>query len=347
MGEIWQEFINLIIAVLVYLHGVVGSYGLAIIVLTVMIRLVFLPLAIRSTRSMKEMAEAQAKIKPHMQVLQKKHGNDRQKLLEEQQKLYKEHGFNPMGSLGGCLPMLIQMPLWIALYSALLTLAQRPEFAAPFLWIPDLAQKGEGPPFILTAFTGISQWATAKMAAQPAADDQSKTMNSMMQIMMPGMMVFFAFQVPIGLVLYWATTNVFQFLQQLYVTGWGELWPSRARKTAATTAAASALNAVKNGAKAEGVEGITESVPVADETAKQERGRRNGKEAEDDSRPRAVSLLTEKTPSALKGGLRIYTLQPEKDGGGGDYTADDPSTSMDEAIARAKGQVRPKKRRRR
>lgn len=339
MGEIWQQFINLLIAVLVYLHGLVGNYGLAIIALTIVIRLVFLPLGIKSTRSMKEMAEAQAKLKPHMQALQKKYGNDRQKLLEEQQKLYKEHGVNPMGGLGGCLPLLIQMPIWIALYSALLTLAGMEDFkASSFLWLPNLAQS-EGFPYIMTALTGITQWATSKMAAQPAADAQAKTMNSMMQITMPLMMVFFALQVPSGLVLYWVTTNIFQFFQQLYSTGWGDLWPSRARKSTATTAA---LGVAKHGsAKAE------EAAPAEAIASPQERARPNGREPSSDGRAREheVSLLTEKTPSTVKNGLRIYTLQPDNDNGG-DYTADDSSTSMDESIARAKGQVRPKKRRR-
>ncbi|MHB1131239.1 MAG: YidC/Oxa1 family membrane protein insertase [Chloroflexota bacterium] len=332
---IWQDFINLIVSFLVYLNALVGNYGLAIVTLTVIIRLIFLPLSVSSSRSMKQMAEGQARIKPHMDALKKKYPNDRQKLLEEQQKLYKEHNINPMAGLGGCLPMLVQMPLWIALYSALLTLAADPNYAAAFLWIPNLADR-ETAPYLLTAFTGISQYAVAKMAATPAADAQAKTMNQMMQLTMPLMMVVFAFQVPAGLVLYWATTNIFQFFQQLFTTGWGDLWPSRAKARPAL--------ATMNGKASSQVE-----APVQVETAvvaapRPENGGRNGRTGAN-AAPVEQVVLSEQTPSTMKNGLRIYTLEPETDGGG-DYTAEEASSDMDESIARARGQTRSKRKRR-
>ncbi|MCL5109761.1 MAG: membrane protein insertase YidC [Chloroflexi bacterium] len=342
MGEIWQEVINLVVQILVFLHGLTGSYGLAIIVLTLVVRTLFLPLGIRSTRQMRQMQVDQARLKPQLDALKKKHGNDRQRLLEEQQKLYKEHNVNPMASLGGCLPLLIQMPIWIALYTALLTLSGRAEFGASFLWIPSLGQK-ETFPYLLTIFTVISQWAISKMSATQAADSQTKSMNSMMQLTMPLMMGFFAFQVPAGLVLYWVTTNIFQFFQQLYTTGWGELWPSRARQVAGVVAVIPSGNGDKGDKSTKAIEA---SVPEAEApAAKPARVGRNGHSPSEDGRQRQVPLLTESTPSVLKDGLRIYTLQPENDNGG-DYTAEEASANMDESIARAKGQNKAKRKRR-
>ena len=212
MGNLWQEFINLLSQALVYLYGIFGSYGTAIIVFTVIVRLLFLPLSVRGTKSMREMQTNQARMKPQLEALKKKYGNDRSKLMEEQQKLYKEMGINPMAGMGGCLPMLIQLPIWIALYSALYHLAGTPEFKASFLWIPDLSGH-EQFPYLLAILTGATTWATQRMSVQPTTDQQQKTMNNMMQFM-PLMMVFFAFQVPTGLVLYWVTSNIFQFFQQ-------------------------------------------------------------------------------------------------------------------------------------
>jgi YidC/Oxa1 family membrane protein insertase len=339
LAETWQELINLAVQVLVFLHGLTGNYGIAIIVLTIVVRTLFLPLGIRSTRQMRQMQVDQSRLKPQLDALKKKYGNDRQRLLEEQQKLYKEHNVNPMAGLGGCLPMLVQMPIWIALYTALLTLAQHNvEFQeSAFLWLPNLGAH-EGFPYLLTAFTVVSQWAISKMSATQATDTQTKSMNSMMQLTMPLMMGFFAFQVPAGLVLYWVTTNVFQFFQQLYTTGWGELWPSRARPVAG------AIPVTQNGDKA--TKAIEASASEAEAPApKPERAGRNGHTAAEDGRQRQVPLLTESTPSTLKDGLRIYTLQPENDNGG-DYTAEETSGDMDESIARARGQVRPKRKRR-
>ena len=331
--EIWLSFIALLTEALKYLYGLAGSYGIAIIIFTIIVRVLFLPLSIKSTKSMREMQANQAKLKPQLEALKKKYGNDRQRLMEEQTKLYKEHGINPMAGLGGCLPLLIQMPIWIALYSALLGLSHTPEFATQFLWISNLGQK-EDFPYLLAIFTGGSQWVLSRMMAQPAADDQQKTMNSMMQIMMPAMMVFFAFQVPAGLVLYWATNNIFQFFQQLFTTGWGELRPSR--KADATTAAPT-VTPKKASAAAE--------QPRPERAERAERRESHNGRLSGDGRAGGSYVLPDSS-SALKDGLRIYTLEPEHDDGG-DYAADGPSQSMEESIARAKGQAKARKKKRR
>src|SRR5262245_23969059 len=176
---------------------------------------------------MKRMQE----IQPRMQALQKQYKNDKEKLMQEQMVLYKEHGANPVA---GCLPMLIQMPIWIALYWSLSHLAnENPEFARPFLWIANLGQpefKPENFPHqlpILAVLTGITQWLTTKMAQQPSTDPQQQTMNQVMQFM-PLMFIFFSLSLPAGLVLYWVTSNLYQAIQQYFITGWGQLRPATA-----------------------------------------------------------------------------------------------------------------------
>lgn len=332
--DLWQSFINLLIQALTFLYGIFGSYGTAIIVFTVIVRLLFLPLSIKSTKSMREVQANQARLKPQMDALKKKYGNDRQRLLEEQQKLYKELGINPLAGMGGCLPILIQFPIWIGLYSALITLSGTSEFKAAFLWIPDLGAT-EGFPYALAILTGVTTWATQRMAMQPTNDPTQKTMNSMMQFM-PLMMVFFAFQVPAGLVLYWVVSNIFQFFQQLYATGWGQLWPSRARPTAvAAAAAASAITSSDGGSG----------------SAKQKKAEARARQEQKESRMEdpvvaAEVQVMDTAHSTVKDGIRVYTLEP--DGSfAADYTAEGPSANMDEAVARAKGQYNPRKKKRR
>lgn len=332
--DIWGSFVALMTGMLVSLYEVVGSFGLAIIVFTIIVRLIFLPLSIKSTKSMRDMQANQAKLKPQLDALKKKYGNDRQRLLEEQNRLYKESGISPLSGLGGCLPMLIQMPIWIGLYSALFNLSSQNEaFLAPFLWLPNLADR-EGMPYILTAFTGISQFAIAKMTAQPSADDQQKTMNTMMQFMMPAMMVWFATQVPAGLVLYWSANNVFQFFQQLFTTGWGQLWPSRSKPSTTQVVVPA-------------VSDRTPSRREEKERARAERSEiespRNGRSG--DSGVRVGALQLPETNVQERDGLRIYTLDP--DGGEADLTAEPTSRTMEESIVRAKGQVKVRRKKKR
>lgn len=226
IGEIWQTgVVDSLAQALLYLFHILSglglpSWGLTIILFTIAVRLVMLPLTIKQLQSSKAMQE----IQPALRELQKKYGKDREKLMQEQMKLYKEYGFNPAM---GCLPMLIQMPVWIGLYGALLTLANP---ASPlhvtmggFLWIPNLAMP-EGPPYILAVLTGASQWLVQRMMTPVNQDPQQAQMNRMMQFM-PLMFIIFAFQVGAGLVLYWVTSNVISMVQQYFFTGWGSLAP--------------------------------------------------------------------------------------------------------------------------
>jgi YidC/Oxa1 family membrane protein insertase len=222
-------FVRALVALYDQLAAVgLNSWGLGIILFTIVVKTLTLPLTLKSMRSMKRMQALQ----PHLQQLQKQHKNDKEKLMQEQMSLYREHGVNPVA---GCLPMLVQMPVWLALYGALSHLAtdlnRFPEFAQPFLWIPNLGQPEflmENFPYqlpILAILTGVTQWMTTRMSMQPTSDPQQQMMNQMMQFM-PIMFLFFSLSVPAGLVLYWVTSNIYQMVQQYFLTGWGQLHPN-------------------------------------------------------------------------------------------------------------------------
>jgi YidC/Oxa1 family membrane protein insertase len=188
-----------------YFHKVVPNWGFAIILLTIVIKIIFFPLTYSSTKSMARMAELQPKIKA-LRSKYKKSKTDiaqRRQMNEEMMKLYKEHGVNPAG---GCLPLLIQLPIFWGVYRML---AAAVEFHhAPFvLWIKDLSVKD--PYYVTPILMGITQFITQKMTPTSADPSQAK-----MMLMMPVVMTVFFMNFQSGLVLYWLTTNVLQIGQQ-------------------------------------------------------------------------------------------------------------------------------------
>jgi len=207
-------FIPLIIQpateLLKFLYGLLGSYGLAIIVFTLIIRVVLTPLMMQQVRSQKAMSALQ----PHLQEIQKKYAKEREKLSQETMRLYKEAGVNP---LGGCLPLLIQMPILGGLYYALMNLASTPEFRAPFLWLPNLAEP-EGLPYILIIIMVASQFLYQRIMTPPTptADPQQQAMNRMMQFM-PLLFAVMFISFPAGIVLYWVATNIVSIVQQYII----------------------------------------------------------------------------------------------------------------------------------
>jgi YidC/Oxa1 family membrane protein insertase len=235
--EVWYLIIaNPVLNVLVALtHLVSGSFGLAIIALTVIVRLISWPLTKRQLNSTKAMQEMQPKI----QELQKKYGKNQQKLQQEMMKLYKEAGINPLGCLW---PMLIQLPIWIALYQAIMSaLATTPEsllglaqrlyswgivnqaipLSSKFLWL-DLGQPD--PYFILAIIVGGTMWVQQKMTTAPAVDPRQQSTSRMMTVLMPLMFGFLTLMFPSGLALYWAVSNIIGIITQYFVTGgWGYL----------------------------------------------------------------------------------------------------------------------------
>ncbi len=195
-------------------HAVIPNYGIAIILLTVLIRVLFWPLTHKSTESMRRMQE----IQPEIKALQAKYSKSNpQKLQQETMKLYKEKKVNPMG---GCLPMFVQIPVFIALFTVLRNAIELRY--AGFLWIADLSTAenlfaGQIPyigslnilPLLMSASMIWQQKLTPQAATTPEQIQQQK----MMMFMMPIMMLFFFYKMPSGLVLYWTTSNLLMIAQ--------------------------------------------------------------------------------------------------------------------------------------
>jgi YidC/Oxa1 family membrane protein insertase len=193
-----------------FLYGLLGSYGLAIIAFTIIVRVVLTPLMMQQVRSQKSMSALQ----PQLQEIQKKYAKDKEKLNQETMRLYKEAGVNP---LGGCFPLLIQMPILGGLYYALLNLSTTPEFRAPFLWLPNLADK-EGVPYILIITMVASQFLYQRIMTPPtpSADPQQQATTRMMQFM-PLLFAVMFINFPSGIVLYWVATNLVSIGQQYLI----------------------------------------------------------------------------------------------------------------------------------
>ena len=185
--------------VLRFLYEFTHNYGVAIILLTVMIKLLFVPLQYKSYKSMKDMQL----IQPKVLELQQKHKEDREKLNRELMKLYRDHKVNPVG---GCLPMLLQMPVFVALFNILyMTIDLR---QAPFiLWISDLS--APDPYYVLPILMGISMVAQQKIMPTTMDPTQAKIM-----LLLPAFMTLLFLSFPSGLVLYWLTNNAVTITQQ-------------------------------------------------------------------------------------------------------------------------------------
>ena len=183
------------------IYGYVGNYGVAIIILTIIVRIVLFPLTYKGMKSMKRMQQ----LSPRMKKLQAKYKNNKEKLNKEMMGLYRKNRVNP---LGGCLPMLLQLPVFFALYSSLSSAVELRH--APFiLWISDLSQPdGLG---ITPLLMGASMYFQQKLTPQTAMMDptQAKVMQ-----MLPFIFTIFTFTFPSGLTLYWVTSNILSIAQQ-------------------------------------------------------------------------------------------------------------------------------------
>ncbi|MCZ0943887.1 MAG: membrane protein insertase YidC, partial [Gammaproteobacteria bacterium] len=200
-GFLWWLAVPLF-ALLDWLHGLVGNWGVAIILLTVLVKLVLYPLSSASYKSMANMR----RVAPQMKRLQERYADDRQKLSQEMMGLYKKEGVNP---LGGCLPMLLPMPIFIALYWVLFESVELRQ--APFaLWIDDLAAMD--PFFILPLLMGATMY-VQQLLSPTMGDPMQARIMKMMPIMFTVLFLFF----PAGLVLYWLVNSVLSVAQQWYV----------------------------------------------------------------------------------------------------------------------------------
>ena len=179
------------------------SYGIAIIILTIVIKVLLLPFALKQINSMKGMQE----IQPKVAALQKKYKNDRAKLSIEMQKLYREHNISP---LAGCLPLLIQMPFLVSVFYALQGF-QYDSAHASFLWLSSLASKD--PTYVLPILSAVSTWALSAQTAPKNAEGPQK----MMTYFMPLFIGYISINFPSGLVIYWVVSNLFQLVQQTIV----------------------------------------------------------------------------------------------------------------------------------
>jgi YidC/Oxa1 family membrane protein insertase len=200
-GFLWM-LAKPIFAALQIIQGFLGNWGWSIILLTIFIKILLYPLSAASLKSMAKMRTLQ----PEMARIKELYGDDRQKAGQEQMALFKKHRVNP---LGGCFPMLLQMPVFIALYWVLSESVEI-RHSPWIIWIQDLSAKD--PLFILPLIMGASMFLMQKLQPAPTDPMQAKVFQ-----LMPVVFTFFFMMFPAGLVLYWTVNNLLSILQQWYV----------------------------------------------------------------------------------------------------------------------------------
>lgn len=215
MGSTWHAFVLWFQSVIEFFYGITGSiglpnYGLAIILLTIVIKLVLFPLNQKQLKSMRAMQE----IQPKMKYIQEKYKDDAQVMQTKLMQLYKDHGVSP---LSGCLPLLIQMPIFFAFYQALISFKFTVTAHASFLWISNIGTVVSHDPslfrFLLPILAGLTTFLQQRVSM---VDTKDPTQKSMLYFM-PVFMAYIAYTVPAGLPLYWVVFNILGILQQLYV----------------------------------------------------------------------------------------------------------------------------------
>ncbi|MCZ6535801.1 MAG: YidC/Oxa1 family membrane protein insertase [Chloroflexi bacterium] len=255
--DIWnQGILRPMINSLVFLYAVLFSnMGLSIIAFTIFIRLVTTPLTLRQIRQMRAMSGLQ----PKLQELREKYKDDKSKLSQETMRMYRQAGVNPLGCLG---PMVIQFPIWIGLFQALVqTLPTNPDrlvalsdklyswvpfvheaipLNSDFLWL-NLAEP-DPTNLVMPLLVGASTWVQQKMTTSPSADPRQQSTQSMMLWMMPIMLGLLTMTFPSGLALYWVVSNVVGVLTQYFITGWEPLFRKSTAPTAPTPAPAAAVD---------------------------------------------------------------------------------------------------------
>lgn len=197
---------GLITDVLEQLYSFTGDYGLAIILLTAVIRLLIFPLTASQTRSMKQMQALQ----PELQKLQKKYKNDPERLNKETMELWRKYNINP---LMGCLPILIQLPILYAFFAALRDYQFQGD--PSFLWVPDLA--GPDPYYVLPILTAVTTYMMSRVTTPTTVEGSQRVMLYAMPVFIGWISLSFAS----GLALYWIATNLFSVLQH-FLMEWSE-----------------------------------------------------------------------------------------------------------------------------
>ncbi len=215
LGESYKGLVNFgwfgafgkwLFILLKWINMFVGNWGWSIVIFTILVRIILFPLNSAGLKSAQKMKELQPKVKA-IQEKYKKYGNDmtmKAKMNQELQELYKREGVNP---LGGCLPMLVQIPIFFAIYSLLLNIIDL-RMAPWILWIKDLSSYD--PYFVLPIAMGITQLVVQLLT--PATGDKNQ---QRMMLIMPVVITFVLIYAPSGLLLYWTTNNIFQIFQQI------------------------------------------------------------------------------------------------------------------------------------
>lgn len=263
----------------------VGAFGLAVIVLTIGIRAVLFPIFGWQLRTSRRIQAEQRLVAPQLQELRKKYKKEPQRLSQEMNALYKEHGISPFSSLTGCIPALVQMPVLIGLYQSIRTVtATLGAGDKGFLWISDLTKSAQQACctgntglagllthpalLILPLLAGAFTFAQSRMMMPPTRPDMTDQERSMqgvtrqMSFIFPVMIFVFSFLFPQGLAIYWVTGTMFMVAQQYHLLGWNGLvvptwFPGATRVTALTIP----RTPVKTGAgKAGGAKGTTVTV---------------------------------------------------------------------------------------
>ncbi len=214
---------KVLLAILTFFHSWTKNWGIAIVFLTVLVNLVLFPLTFKSFSSMQQMK----KIQPHMQKLKELHKDNPQKLNKEMMELYKKYNVNP---LGGCLPLLLQMPIFIALYQGLVRFIGLK--GSHFLWIKDLSRPDAVPlpfslpvlgasinilPLLMVGVMMVQQKVSQGLTGGAVTDDQA-SQQKMMMVMMPLLFGFLFYKMPSGLVLYWLTNTFLMTAEQSLIS---------------------------------------------------------------------------------------------------------------------------------
>lgn len=240
IGDIFTTFfLRPMLNALLWLYSMLGNqFWLAIVIFTILIRVLMTPLMLPQQKAAKKMQELQ----PQLKELQKKYANDREKLAQEQMKLYREGGASPFS---GCLPTLVQFPIWIGLWQSInQALGHQP------LQLLGLSQNMYGPlrqmistdvplnrfflgmdlsvepsvlgglTYLLPILVAFTMWLQSKMTTPASTDPQSASMNQSMTVMMPLMFGFFSLNFSTGLSLYFVVSNIIGIVTQGFISGW-------------------------------------------------------------------------------------------------------------------------------
>jgi len=202
--------INAIITVLYNFTQTIGfpSYALAIIILTILLKIVLYPLSVKQMKSAKNMQA----IQPKVQEIQKKYKNNKEKMNKALVELYQQYDVNPAA---GCLPILIQMPILIGLFQALRDYSFEPVEHAAFLWISNLQQPD--PFYILPVLVGVATFVQSKITMAGSSTGANNSTNMMLLYFMPLFIGYISIKFPAGLCLYWVVFNVLSALQQYLI----------------------------------------------------------------------------------------------------------------------------------